>query len=149
MQVKDLMSKSPACCNPGTPLQEVAKTMIQNDCGCLPVVESDMRPILVGVITDRDIVCRAVAANKNTEFLRAQDCMSKEVITANPEMDMDTCCHLMEHNQVRRLPVVDGAGLCRGIVSQADIAQACDPEITAEVVRDISRHTEGSRPVFA
>ena len=141
MQVKEIMTKSPACCTPDTPVQQVAQEMIKHDCGCLPIIESDAHPKVVGIITDRDIVSRAVAKGENPQFLTAGACMSKQVITASPEMDMDTCCQLMEQHQVRRIPVVDALGFCRGIVAQADIAQACEAEKTAEVVRDISRHS--------
>ena len=143
MQVKEIMTKSPACCTPDTPVQQVAQEMIKHDCGCIPIIESDARPKVVGMITDRDIVCRAVAKGENPQFLTAAACMSTDVITATPEMDMDTCCQLMEEHQVRRIPVVDTLGFCRGIVAQADIAQVCQPDKTAEVVRDISRHDSG------
>lgn len=148
MQAKDIMSKNPVCCTPSSPLQEVAQKMIEQDCGCIPVIESDMHPKLVGVISDRDIVCRAVAKGLNPQFLTAASCMTTHLITATPEMDLNTCCYLMETNQIRRLPVIDSAGQCRGMIAQADIAQACEPDKTAEVVRDISRHTQGSRMVF-
>jgi len=144
MQVKDIMVKHPACCTPNTPLQEIAQEMIKHDCGCIPIVESDLHPKLVGVVTDRDIVCRTVAKGKNPQFLSASDCMTSQVTTATPDTDLDTCCHLMEEHQVRRIPVVDALGNCYGIISQADIVQACEPETTAEVLKDISRHTDAS-----
>lgn len=147
MQAKDIMSKNPVCCTPTTPLQEVAAKMIEHDCGSIPVIESDMHPKLVGIISDRDIVCRAIAKGLNTQFLTAANCMTTHLITATPETDLKTCCYLMETNQIRRLPVLDSAGHCRGIIAQADIAQACEPNTTAEVVRDISRHTQPSRLV--
>ena len=141
MLVKEIMTKSPTCCTPNTPVQEVAQEMIKHDCGCIPIVESDARPKVVGMITDRDIVCRAVARGENPQFLMASACMSTHVISATPEMDVDQCCELMEQHQVRRIPVVDSLGFCRGIVAQADIAERCEAEKTAEVVRDISHHT--------
>lgn len=143
MQVKDIMTKSPACCTPDTPVQQVAQEMIKRDCGGIPVIESDARPKVVGMITDRDIVCRAVAKGENPQFLTAAACMSRNVVTATPEMFVDDCCNLMEEHQVRRIPVVDTLGFCQGIVAQADIAQACEPEKAAELVRDVSRHGPG------
>ena len=148
MQAKEIMSKNPVCCTPNSPLQEVANKMIEQDCGCIPIIESDVHPKLVGIISDRDIVLRAVAKGLNTQFLTAEKCMTtKHLITATPEMDLNTCCYLMETNQIRRLPVVDKAGHCRGIIAQADIAQACEPAKTAEVVRDISRHSQHAPPM--
>ena len=149
MQVKEIMTKSPACCTANTPVQEVAQEMIKHDCGCIPIVESDARPKLVGIITDRDIVCRAVAKGENPQFLMAGSCMSNQVVTVTPDTDMDTCCHLMEHHQVRRIQVVDTLGFCQGIVAQADVAQACEEAKAGEVVRDISRHTGADRLTYA
>lgn len=143
MQVKEIMTKSPACCTPDTPVQQVAQEMIRHDCGCIPIIESDARPKVVGIITDRDIVLRSVAKGENPQFLTAAACMSTHVVTVTPETDVDRCCELMEQHQIRRIPVVDTLGFCRGIVAQADIAEKCEAEKTAEVVRDISHHTHG------
>ena len=149
MLVKEIMTKSPACCTPDTPVQQVAQEMIKHDCGCIPILESDARPKVVGIITDRDIVCRAVAKGENPQFLTAAKCMSTHVVTVTPETDVEICCQMMERHQVRRIPVVDALGFIRGIVAQADIAERCEPEKTAEVVRDISHHTHGPHAVHA
>src|SRR5687767_6990770 len=88
MKVSDIMTKDPACCEPETSLQEVAKLMLVNDCGEIPVVDSQrtMRP--VGVVTDRDIVIRCVAEGKNPLEADAGDVMSSPVVTVTPEMDI-------------------------------------------------------------
>jgi CBS domain-containing protein len=139
MQVKDIMTRDPACCTPDTNLQEVARLMVKCDCGEIPVVENrqNMRP--VGVVTDRDICCRTVAEGKNPLELTAGDCMSSPCVTVTPGMDVEDCCRLMEKNQIRRVPVVDENGVCCGIVAQADIAQHAPRQETAEVVRKVSR----------
>ena len=144
MLVKEIMTKSPTCCTPNTPVQQIAQEMIKHDCGCIPIIESDARPKVVGMITDRDIVLRAVAKGENPQFLMAGACMSPHVVSVTPETDVDQCCQLMEQHQIRRIPVVDALGFCRGIVAQADIAERCAAEKTAEVVRDISHHMHGS-----
>ena len=79
MKVNDVMTQEPACCTPETPLRDVAKMMVESDCGEIPVVDSQrtMRP--VGVVTDRDIVVRCVAAGKNPLEAEAEDCMSSPV----------------------------------------------------------------------
>jgi CBS domain-containing protein len=145
MQVKEIMTKNPVCCPPNTPVADVAREMVKHDCGCIPIIESDARPRIIGIITDRDIVCRVVAKGENPQFMTVVSCMSTNVVTGTAEMDVDTCCRLMEQHQLRRIPIVDALGFCRGIVSQADIAEKCDAEKTAEVVRDISHHTDPSR----
>ena len=141
MQAKDIMTPEPACCTPDTPLPEVAQMMVEHDCGEIPVIEGgSKRP--VGVVTDRDITCRTVAQGKDPMHLTAKDCMSAPVVTVTPETDVDECCHVMEENQIRRVPVVDERGGCCGMVSQADIARGAPEQKTAEVVRDVSQPTD-------
>lgn len=113
--------------------------MLEKDCGEIPVVESadNLKP--AGVITDRDIVCRAVALNKNPLELRAVDVMTKTVVSVTPDTTVDECCDIMEENQIRRLPVVDQNGEICGMVSQADIALHTPEEKAAEVLRFISQ----------
>jgi CBS domain-containing protein len=89
-------------------------------------------------VTDRDIVCRLVATGKNPLDLTAQSCMSSPVISVKTGSTLDECCRLMETHQIRRVPVVDGAGVICGIVSQADIARHSTRAMTADVVKEIS-----------
>lgn len=140
MQTKEIMTTDVACCGPDTPLPEVARLMVEHDCGEIPVVDENKKPL--GVVTDRDITCRTVASGKNPLELTARDCMSDPVVTVTPETSVDDCCKVMEENQVRRLPVVDESGACCGIVSQADVAHRVSKEETGEVVREVSRRTE-------
>ena len=139
MQVRDVMTRSPVCCAPDTPLRDVARLMEEFDCGEIPVVdERASRP--VGVITDRDITVRAVARGKNPLDLAAKDCMTAPVVTVRPDTPLEECCRTMEAHQLRRVPVVDEGGSCCGIVSQADVALKADTPQSAEVVREVSRH---------
>lgn len=140
MQTQEIMTTDPACCSPDTPLPEVARLMVEHDCGEIPVVDADKKPL--GVVTDRDITCRTVAEGKNPLELTARDCMSSPVVTVTPETSVDDCCKVMEENQVRRVPVVDESGACCGMVSQADVAQRGSKEETAEVVKEVSRRTD-------
>jgi CBS domain-containing protein len=114
--------------------------MVERDCGAIPVVESQTGKKPVGVITDRDITCRAVAAGKNPLDLTAGDLMSTPVTTVTPDATVEECIRVMEAKQVRRVPVVDEKGLCVGIVAQADVALKAPEQETAELVRDISTH---------
>jgi CBS domain-containing protein len=133
------MTESPACCTPETGVQSVAQLMVDNDCGCIPVVESEETGKPVGVITDRDIVTRAVAEGRNPLDLTAADVMTKNVITVTPGTSIEECCDLMEQQQIRRITVVDDSGSCCGIVAQADIANHADQRKTAEVVQEVSK----------
>jgi CBS domain-containing protein len=139
MQVKDIMTKSPACCTTDSNLQEVARLMVEHDCGESPVVESLQSMKLVGVITDRDITCRAVAEGKNPLEMTAGDCMSSPCVTVTPETSVEDCCQVMEGNQVRRVPVVDENGACCGIVAQADIAEHASNQETIKVLKGVSQ----------
>ncbi|HVE12796.1 MAG TPA: CBS domain-containing protein [Elusimicrobiota bacterium] len=139
MKVKDIMTQDPIFCTPQTGLQAVAHMMCDADCGEIPIVESPTNPKPVGVITDRDITCRAVAEGKNPLQLKAQDCMSSPVITVTPETELEECCQLIEQRRIRRVLVVDEDGRCCGIVSQADIARRCPPNLASEVVKEVSQ----------
>jgi CBS domain-containing protein len=136
MKIQDIMTSNPACCEADTNLQEVARLMVENDCGEIPVLR-DGRPI--GVITDRDIAARAVAAGRNPLEMKARDLMTSPVITVNPSTGVDECCETMEEHQIRRLPVVDDSGSCCGMVSQADIAKHASARKTAQVVKEVSK----------
>ena len=134
--VSEIMTKDPACCAPSTGLQEVAQMMVDNDCGCIPVVDSG-EP--VGTITDRDICCRTVAEGKNPLDLTAADAMTPNVVSVTPDTTLDECCKVMEDHQIRRVLVVDGDGACCGIIAQADIAVNAPAKDTAEVVQEVSK----------
>jgi CBS domain-containing protein len=141
MQVKDLMTPDPACCTSETSLQEVVQMMIEHDCGEIPVVENKVNKLPIGVITDRDIVCRTVARGLNPLDMTVADCMSKPCVTVTPEMSLEVCCRVMEENQIRRVPVVDAGGFCCGIVSLADIALHTKESLAGEVVKEVSEPT--------
>lgn len=149
MEVKNIMTKKPACCTTDSSLQEVARLMLEHDCGLSPVVESKHSMKLVGVITDRDITCRSVAVGKNPMKMTAGDCMSSPCVTVTPEMSVDDCCQVMEENQVRRVPVVDDRGACCGMVAQADIAQHASKKEIARVVKGVSVPRETALRVTA
>jgi CBS-domain-containing membrane protein len=91
------------------------------------------------VVTDRDIVCRLVAKGENPNDHLAKDCMSSPVVTCMPNMDLADCARLMEQYQVRRVPVVDEAGVCCGIVAQADLATKGPRAMIAEVMAKVSQ----------
>lgn len=141
MQVKDVMTTDPACCTSETGLQEVAKMMIDHDCGEIPVVEDKENKMPIGVITDRDIVCRTVAKGLNPLDLTVAECMTSPCVTVSPQMSLADCCHVLEENQIRRVPVVDEAGSCCGIVSLADIALHTKKSVAGEVVKELSEPT--------
>ncbi len=135
MNVKDLMTKNPVTCLPTSKLNEVAKLMDEHDCGEIPVIRSKESPELVGVITDRDICCRAVAQGKNPSTITAGECMSSPVFTVTPESDIAKTCKTFEEKEVRRLPVVDKSNHVVGILSLADVAERAPEQYAKEILR--------------
>ena len=138
MKVKDIMTAEPACCLSETGLQEVAQMMRDNDCGEIPVVDSKETRLPLGVITDRDIVCRTVARGLNPLDLIVADVMSKPCVTVTPDMSIEECTRVLEDHKIRRVPVVDATGACCGIVALADIALRAQKGLTAGVVKEVS-----------
>ena len=110
--------------------------MRDQDTGIIPIVEGDK---LVGTVTDRDIALRVVAEGKDPETTTVGEIASRDLVTIDPEQDLDEALRLMARHQVRRLPVVEEDGKLVGIVAQKDIAQHASDEQTGDVVEDISK----------
>ena len=144
MNVREVMTADPACCTADTPLTEVAKMMVECDCGAIPVVDGQDSKKPVGMITDRDITIRTVAEGRNPLDLTASDAMTVNVMTVTPDTSIEECCNLMEDQQIRRVVVVDENGACCGMIAQADIAINADSRKTAEVVQEVSRGAGGA-----
>jgi CBS domain-containing protein len=136
---RDVMTPDPVCCSPGTTLDQVAQLMANNNCGEIPIINTQDQP--VGVITDRDIVCRVVAEGKNPSAHTVESCMTSSVITVRADASINEVVSVMEDHQIRRVLVVDDDGCCTGIISQADIAAVEPPNITAELLWEVSRDT--------
>ena len=138
MNVTSVMTADPVCCTRDTLLRDVARKMLDNDCGQIPVVESETDKTPLGVVTDRDIVIRIVAEGRDPGSATAADAMSTPCKTVTTDTSLHDCVCLMEAEKVRRIPVVDAAGKLAGIVSIADIALAGKEQATAEVVTKVS-----------
>ena len=138
---KEIMTPAPQCCSAETTLNEVANMMVEADCGEIPVTDASNR--LIGVITDRDIVCRAVAKGKNPTAVTAAECMTEPVVVVNEDTSLADVISVLEENQIRRVPVVDATGCCCGIISQADVALTADKTETGEMVREVSKDSLG------
>jgi CBS domain-containing protein len=140
MKVQDIMTRNPATCTLETSLQEVARMMVDCDCGAIPVVNEMGEPM--GIVTDRDITCRTVAMGMNPLEMRAGDVMTPNVIRVSLDESVDNVLRVMEKNQIRRVVVMDGR-CCVGIVSQGDLALNLEEELVGEMVEDISRPGRG------
>ncbi len=137
LDIRSIMTADPTCCSADTTLREVAQMMKDRDCGEIPVVDGNRKPL--GVITDRDIVVRALAQGDYSSSAKVSTCMTSPVTTITTQCILDECADAMEQNQIRRVVVVDEQGCVAGIVAQADIALACRDGRTGEVVKQVSR----------
>ena len=136
---RDIMTTNPACCHPDTHLDEVARMMVNNDCGEIPVV--DNREHVIGVITDRDIVCRVVAQGINPATHTVDGIMTRSVVTVREDSLLEDVISTMERHQIRRVPVVYDGGMCTGIIAQADLARTAPEHEVAELVCEVSQRT--------
>jgi CBS domain-containing protein len=138
---REIMTPAPQCCSGETTLNEVANLMVEADCGEIPVTDASNR--LIGVITDRDIVCRVVAKGKNPAAVTAAECMTEPVVVVKEDTTLDDVLGVMEENQIRRVPVVDESGCCCGIIAQADVALSARENQVGELVREVSKDAIG------
>lgn len=119
MLVKEVMTMSPMHCKPADTIDTVAKLMLQHDCGVIPILDGGR---VAGVITDRDITCRVVAAGKTPVAIPVSDVMTYLVYTIHEDEPVEAVVDLMKTRQVRRVPVVDREGKLVGIVAPSDLA---------------------------
>jgi CBS domain-containing protein len=138
MQVQDLMTRNPITCSTDAKLPELARLMLEYDCGEIPLHEPGDKRI-IGVVTDRDIVCRGVAVGDGIAALSARQIMTSPAISVHQDDPVEKAVELMGRKQVRRLPVVDGNGVCIGMLSEGDVAQRVSPALGADLERSITR----------
>jgi CBS domain-containing protein len=134
--VQDLMTRNPCSIDADKSVVYAAKMLRDEDVGLAPIVEGDR---LVGTVTDRDIAIRVVAEGKDPESTKVKDIASINLVTVNPQQDLDEALKLMAKHQVRRLPVTEEGGRLVGLVAQADIARTGNEERTGRVVEGISQ----------
>jgi CBS domain-containing protein len=138
--VRDAMTADPRSIGASASVVEAARLMREQHIGSLPVTEDDR---LVGMITDRDITTRVVAESAVPETTSVGDVYSRDLISVEPNSDLDEALRLMARHQVRRLPVVENDRLV-GMVAQADIALK-ESERAGELVGAISEPSEEER----
>ena len=140
MQVKDVMSKDVKLADPGMSLKEAAALMRDGDFGVLPVGENDR---LVGVITDRDITVRAVAAGKDPNSATVREAMSEGVRWIYEDADDQEAARLMSQHQIRRLPVINRDKRLVGMVAIGDFAvESAEVRQAAEALTGVSKGAE-------
>jgi CBS domain-containing protein len=121
MRAKEIMTRDPECCRGDDSARHAAQVMRDHDCGCIPIV--DDAGTVVGIVTDRDLAVRGIAAGKDPNT-KLNDLMTPVASCCGPDDDLRDVEQKMAELQVRRIPIVDATGRCVGIISQADIALA-------------------------
>jgi CBS domain-containing protein len=134
--IKDVMTSNPCTIDADKSVAYAAKMMRDEDVGLAPIIEGDK---LIGMLTDRDIAIRVVAEGKDPNQVNVRDVASKQVVTIDPQQDLDEALRIMAKHQVRRLPVVEEDGKLVGVVAQADVAREGDDKQTGALVEEISK----------
>jgi CBS domain-containing protein len=119
MKVQDVMTSNVKSCRPETSLAEAAKMMWENDCGILPVVSAEKK--IMSTITDRDVAIAVGTRNQPAWDITVREVMPEIVVTAAPSDDIKSTLRTMGTARERRLPVTDGNGVLRGILSMNDV----------------------------
>jgi CBS domain-containing protein len=141
--VRNAMTESPRSIGATESVVDAARLMRDEHIGSLPITDGEQ---LVGMITDRDITTRVVAEAADPKTTSVGDVYSQDLVSVEPDQDLEEAVQLMSRHQVRRLPVVEDGRLV-GIVAQADIALALteNEQRTGELVEAISEPTGGER----
>ena len=135
MEIKDIMTRSVVSIDPGESVEVAARTMAQHNIGALPVCIGGK---MCGMLTDRDIVTRCLAASRQPGSTQVRQVMTEQVTSIRPDMETGAAAHLMGRLQIRRLPVVEGGKLC-GMVSLGDMAVREETVLDAgDVLADVS-----------
>ncbi len=135
MKVKEAMHKGVEWRGPKTPISEIAKVMKDNDVGAVPISENDR---LVGMITDRDIACRAVANGMDLSKTTAGDVMTKSIVYCTENEEIEDAVHLMENKQIRRLPVINDKKRMVGMLSLGDLSHSVSHELVGELAEAVA-----------
>ena len=133
--IREAMTSNPRGIEASTPVAEAAQLMKSEDVGSVPVLEGER---LVGMLTDRDIVVRVLAEGRDPQSTNVGDVASRELVTVDPQQDLDEALRLMAQHQVRRLPVVEEDERLVGILAQADVALEGGDRDTGQLVEQIS-----------
>ena len=138
MKVKDAMHKGVEWVGPDTPVIELAKLMRQHDIGAVPIGENDQ---LIGMVTDRDIVCKGLAQNGfDATRVTARDVMTEGIHCCAEDDDLAKAVRHMEALKVRRLPVINKNKRMTGILSLGDLGQATHADLLSDWVKSVSAH---------
>jgi CBS domain-containing protein len=137
MKVKEAMHEGVEWRAPDTPIADIAKVMKDSDVGAVPIGENDR---LVGMVTDRDIACRAVAETLDLSKTTAGDVMTRNVIYCMENEEVQDAIRIMENKQVRRLPVINDEKRMVGMLSLGDLSHAVSHDLSGELAAAVANH---------
>jgi CBS domain-containing protein len=137
MKVSDIMHRGVKWVTPETPVVELAKRMLDEDVGAIPVRHEGE---IIGIVTDRDITLRAVASGRDLSSLMARDVMTRDVNWCHDSENVKDAVELMERKHIRRLPVLDDRDRLVGMLSLGDISGTAPRKLTAELMQSVSAH---------
>ena len=141
------MTPDPVTCEPVTTLRIVATVMLDHDCAAIPVVRDGE---VVGIVTDRDIACRAVARGWNAPELPAAAVMSAPLVAIHPDESFEDAVEVMKENHLHHLPVIDDEGRLLGIVAQSDLGRRMTNRELGQLARETSiRGVRRAGPMLA
>jgi len=141
MKVREIMTEEIAIAEPDSTLEELAVLMRDGDVGSIPILDDGE---LVGIVTDRDIVVGCVAEGHDPSEMTAEELMSEDLETVEPDANCNDAALIMARRQVRRLPVVE-EGVFIGMISLGDIAVKEESNTAGEALEDISQGTKSQR----
>jgi len=136
MKVNEIMANIVQIVGWEEPLQKVARIMRDHDIGCVLVGSKDK---VDGILTDRDIVCRGLAIGAPLDCMTAADVMTPDPVSCRLDDTVNQAAFIMEKNQVRRLPVLDGDNHLAGIVSLGDISTHTRHQLAGELIEEVSK----------
>ncbi|TMD67441.1 MAG: CBS domain-containing protein [Chloroflexi bacterium] len=136
MKVREAMAKTLSSAKKSDKVIDVAKKMKQEDAGFIPVVEDG--GVVIGVITDRDIVIRCIAEGHDPRSESAEHLMSRDVTKIDPNDDIEDAARTMERDEIRRLPVIENGRLV-GVLSHGNLVQATKNKTAAKVTEGVTR----------
>ena len=134
-KIREVMTPAPETIQADRPASEAAKKMKETDAGMIPVMENGN---LLGTVTDRDIALRVVAEGRDPQSTTVGEIASRDIVTVQPDEDLDDALQKMAKHQVRRLPVVEDGRLI-GVVAQADVAREGNEQAVGHTVEEISK----------
>lgn len=142
MNVKECMTSDVEIVAPHTSLVEVARKMKEGDFGAMPICDGKK---LLGMITDRDIVIRAIAEGKDVNNVEVRQVMSDQILYCFEDQDVEEAAEIMSKNQIRRLPVVSRDKSLVGMIALGDIAQSSEDEAAEDALTQISKPSKGDQ----